>query len=60
MGWCTGSYLAEDLWNTIRGYIPEDKRKDIARNIIEIFNEQDADCWDDDMNIVKDAEYKEE
>lgn len=33
MGWCNGSYIAEDVWNLVREYIPEEKKQAIARKI---------------------------
>lgn len=58
MGWCSGSFIADELWNEIREYLPEEKRKELANKIYELFCNQDADCWEDDMNIIKDAEIK--
>jgi hypothetical protein len=54
MGWCSGSYLADDIYNIVRKYIPKNKRKEIANKIYDMFCDQDADSWKEDMNIIKD------
>ena len=56
MGWCTGSYIANDVWNLVRDYIPESERKVKAEAIIELFSNYDADCWEEGMNICRDSE----
>ena len=58
MGWCSGSYMAEDIYNKIRKYIPKSENE-IAKTIYDIFCQQDADCWDYDMNIIKDAKLED-
>ena len=45
MGWCIGSYLANDIWNEVKGWIPFDKQKEVAVKIVDMFENQDADCW---------------
>jgi hypothetical protein len=57
MGWASGSYLAQDLWDEIREAIPEKKRKPIARKILSMFMNQDADDWDNKHNLFRDAGY---
>lgn len=59
MGWCSGSNLADEIYNKIRKYIPKDKRKEIATMIYNMFCDQDADCWESDMKIIKDSEVYE-
>jgi hypothetical protein len=56
MGWCDGSYIADELWDEIREYLPEEKRKLLANKIYDLFCNQDADCWENSMNIIKDAD----
>jgi hypothetical protein len=55
MGWCSGSNLAEDLWKEIREFIPPIKRKDVAKKIYDLFCNMDADCFDESMELIKDA-----
>lgn len=59
MGWCTGSYIAAELWDEIRDYLPKDKKEKLAFRIYEVFSNQDADCWDNEMNIIKDGKIIE-
>jgi hypothetical protein len=58
MGWCRGSYMAEDMWNKVRKYIPKEEKKSLANEIYEYFCDQDADCWESDMKLIKDAKIK--
>jgi hypothetical protein len=45
MGWCSGSWLADDVWKVVKKYIPEKDKKRIARKIVDLFNGHDADDW---------------
>ena len=64
MGWASGSYIAQDVWNLVREYIPEDRRQTLAKNIFKIFKSEDADDWDSTSTLCKDADvyqdYEEE
>lgn len=60
MGWATGSELANDTYKVVRRYIPEKARKRIARKIIDLFQNHDADDWQEYDLIVKDAELEKE
>lgn len=68
MGWAAGSEIAEEVWGIVREYIPAHKRRIIAKDIIEIFEDEDADAWDGtslieedaDHNVFEDEELKEE
>lgn len=55
MGWCSGTSLAIDVWNEIRKYIPDKDKKKVAKKIYNLFCDQDADCWDGDSQLEKDA-----
>lgn len=55
MGWSRGSELAEDVWERVRKHIPEDQRKQVAGEIIDLFENEDADDFYDDMQIMQDA-----
>ncbi len=55
MGWASGSYLAQDLWTEIRNDIKLEKRERVARKIISSFCNRDADDWDLDHLLFKDA-----
>lgn len=45
MGWCAGSYIAQEVWDLVEEHIPKKKQKQIAQEIVKIFNEHDADDW---------------
>ncbi len=63
MGWASGSELAEDVWTTVRKYIPETKRKSIATRIVRIFEGHDCDTLHEAEKLMADAklpDYAEE
>ena len=45
MGWSSGSYLANDVWNKIKEYIPKDEKQKVAKEILDLFENYDADDW---------------
>jgi len=55
MGWSRGSELAGEVWDLVRAYIPEKKRKEVSGKIMDMFEDADADDFSDDMQIVQDA-----
>lgn len=57
MGWC-GSELADDVWKTVRKYVPKEKRAKIAREIKQQFVYQDCDDWDEEDRLIKDCKYR--
>ena len=59
MGWASGSLIAEEVWGIVREYNPPTKRKQTAREIIEVFENEDADAFEDEQLIMQDAEYPE-
>ncbi len=63
MGWCSGSQLAEELWEEIKKHIPKKKRQKLAKKIYDMFCDLDADCWDQQSDslwaIAEPEEYKE-
>jgi hypothetical protein len=58
MGWCTGSYLAQDIWDKFRKDIPEHKRQRYAEWLYDLFCNEDADDWDTESNLLKDVKIK--
>lgn len=56
MGWCQGTYLANEIYLIIREFIPKDKRKEISRKIYEKFCDEDADGWCGETKLEKDME----
>lgn len=53
MGWASGSYLAEEVWETLKKakVLPAQKqrRQNLARKLVDLFENQDADDWDTDQ-----------
>ena len=46
MGWASGSYLAEKIWEDIKDILPNDKKDELAVKIYNAFCDADADDWD--------------
>lgn len=44
MGWSGGTEIADGIWDIVREYIPEDKKKEVALGIIDVLTDQDWDC----------------
>lgn len=55
MGWANGIFLADRTWQLVRKYVPEEHRRETAREIIKLFEDQDADDYEDDLLLVTDA-----
>ena len=55
MGWAGGAAIAEDLWKTFRNFVPEVRRRDLAKFIIERFEEEDADTMYEAETLMTDA-----
>lgn len=55
MGWASGSYLAQDLYATIRKHIPKDKREKVANAFIDAFEQHDADDWEQGDKLWEDS-----
>jgi hypothetical protein len=55
MGWASGSYLAQDLYDEIRRYIQPGARKRVAKTIVQTFEDHDADDWDLGSKLHRDA-----
>ena len=58
MGWASGSYLGQDLWDEIRNFVPKNNHKKVAKIIYNMCNDMDADDWDVNSNLIKDADIK--
>lgn len=44
MGWSGGTDVADGVWNTVKQYIPESKKKEVANKIIDVLEDMDWDC----------------
>jgi hypothetical protein len=55
MGWCEGSYIANDVFKKVCRLMKptEAQRKELAEYLYKRFSDEDADCWDDGMMILK-------
>lgn len=51
MSWSSGRDIAEEVWEKICKYIPDNKKEIILANIVKVFIEYDCDDWDSDMLI---------
>ncbi len=59
MGWSGGTDIAIGVWDSVREYIPYDKREEVANQIIDILTDQDWDCVEEAEQLVEDAKYPE-
>jgi hypothetical protein len=55
MGWASGSELAENVWAAVRKDIPITRRHQVARHIIDLFEDMDCDTIDECQQLCKDA-----
>lgn len=55
MGWCQGSEIASGVWAMVREYIPPVRRREIARKIIDLFENSDCDTIDEAETLCSDA-----
>jgi hypothetical protein len=46
MGWGSGGQLAEEMWEDIKEYIPQENKEKVAEIIYDHFNGYDADNWE--------------
>jgi hypothetical protein len=60
MGWSSGAELAEEVWGIVRGYVPKAKRKGIAIQIIDAFEDHDCDTMNDAETLWADAGLEKE
>lgn len=43
MGWGSGAILADEIWDTVKKYLPYNRRQGIAQEIVKIFESEDCD-----------------
>ncbi len=55
MGWASGSELAEDVWEAVGKHLPKNRRQEIARRIVDLFERHDCDTLDEAQTLMKDA-----
>ena len=47
MGWATGSEIAEVTWSKINKWLPEEKKGEVALEIVELYESYDCDTMYD-------------
>ena len=60
MGWCTGSEIGENLWESIKDSIPKEKQQKVAKIIYDELTFHDADCWENHEDSLWAIAYPEE
>jgi hypothetical protein len=58
MGWSSGSELARETWDMVRPFINGKHKKRIAEKFLTAFENHDADDFDGQSNLEKDAGRK--
>ena len=43
MGWSGGTEIAQGVWNAVKDYIPDNKKPEVATEIVDVLEDQD---WD--------------
>jgi len=56
MGWASGSELAESVWSLVRDHIPQRRRKEVALDLIDLFENMDCDTIEECEELCRDAE----
>lgn len=59
MGWGNGVYVAEDIWVSIKKYVPEKYKQKVARIIVESVEAHDCDTIQDSEILTKACKFKE-
>ena len=59
MGWASGSQLAEDVWDIVRPVVPQKNRKELAIEIVRLFEDHDCDTLDEARTLMEDADLRE-
>lgn len=57
MGWASGSKWAETLWREIKDSLPVQKKHEVAMNIVDFFEANDADAWSCDKSNSDDLYF---
>ena len=55
MGWASGSPLAEEVWESVRKYIPEKDREIVAGKVVNAFMDMDCDTIEEAETLWADA-----
>lgn len=60
MGWASGSEVGDQIWNNIRGFIPQGSRAEAAKIVIDALESQDCDTIYECEQLVIDAGLQSE
>lgn len=60
MGWASGSQLAEEIWEVVGKHIPSKNKKQVAKKLIDLFEDSDCDTIDEAEDLCKAAGRSEE
>jgi hypothetical protein len=60
MGWTRGSEIANDVWEAVGKYVPDEHKRDVARELVDIFESHDCDTMDEAEALMKDAKLNRE
>ena len=55
MGWCSGTEMSIQIYDLVREYIPEEKRKDVSKILLKMFMDADADCYEGESDLERDS-----
>lgn len=55
MGWASGSEIAESVWLEVVDYIPADKRRGVAKRLVNVFEAYDCDTMSEAEELWKAA-----
>jgi len=55
MGWASGSELADEVWALFREHVPEASRKNVAKQLVDLFEGHDCDTMQECERLMKDA-----
>ncbi len=56
MGWASGSYFADEVWDVVKPHIDPSEQQEVAKKLLRAFCGQDADDWCD-QQLLLDAGY---
>ena len=59
MGWASGSEIADKVWKLVSKFVPEKKKKGVARKLVSIFEEADCDTMYECEQLMCDAQIKD-
>jgi hypothetical protein len=59
MGWSRGSEIAAEVWDLVKEFVPPKKRKSIAKQIVDLFEDNDCDTMYEAEDLVEAAGLSE-